>query len=170
MRKNNTFYNFEFCFFSWEYNDIFDLIIANYLRKILSNIDSDIFVISSNKKQFDLFCKEVKQLLNELTIDDVYESKKRNGLVKRYLENHKFQYNDLEYLKVNILKKFTNDDYNKKYYDIVILDESFNKQDLKKLVLSKTKSDKDVGNLLEQHFIYIANYKKEFKKIYDYFE
>lgn len=170
MKKNNTFYNFEFCLFSWEYKDIFDLIIANYLREILNNIDSDILFISSNKKQFDLFCKEAKHLLNELTIDDVYENQKRNGLVKRYLESHQFQIKDLEYLKVNTLKKFINVDNNKKYYDIVILDESFNKQDLKKLVLAKTKSDKGIDNLLEQHFIYIVNYKREFKNIYDYFD
>ncbi len=170
MRKNNTFYNFEFCLFNWEYKNIFDLIIANYLRKILNNIDSDILVISSNKKQFDLFCKEVKHLLNELTINDVYENQTRNGLVKRYLESHSFQINDLEYIKNITLKKFTNVDNNEKYYDIVILDESFTKQDLKKLVLSKMKSEKDIANLLEQHFIYIVNYQREFKKIYDYFE
>ena len=165
MRKNNTFYNFEFCLFNWEYKNIFDLIIANYLLKILNNI-----VISSNKKQFDLFCKEVKHLLNELTINDVYENQTRNGLVKRYLESHSFQINDLEYIKNITLKKFTNVDNNEKYYDIVILDESFTKQDLKKLVLSKMKSEKDIANLLEQHFIYIVNYQREFKKIYDYFE
>lgn len=170
MRKNNTFYNFEFCLFSWEYKDIFDLIITNYLRNILNNIDSDILVISSNKKQFNLFCKEVNYLINELSIDDIYENQKRNGLVKRYLERNEFQINDLEYLKVNMLKKFTNVDNNKKYYDIVILDESSAKQDLKKLVLSKAKSDKDIDNLLEQHFIYIVNYQREFNKIYDYFD
>ena len=32
------------------------------------------------------------------------------------------------------------------------------------------KSEKDIANLLEQHFIYIVNYQREFKKIYDYFE
>ncbi len=69
-----------------------------------------------------------------------------------------------------MLKKFTNFDNSKKYYDIVILEESFTKQDLKKLVLSKTKSDKDIGNLLEQYFIYIVNYQREFNKIYDYFD
>ena len=170
MKKNDKYYNFEFCLFSYHSKDIFDLIIENYLREIVININSNILVISSSKKQFSLFYKKVNKLLNELTIDNVYENQKRNGLVKRYLESHQLQINDLEYLKVNMLKKFTNVDNSKKYYDIVILDESFTKQDLKKLVLSKTKSDKDIGNLLEQHFIYIVNYQREFNKIYDYFD
>lgn len=170
MKKNNKYYNFEFCLFSYHPKDIFDLIIENYLREIVTNINSDILVISSNKKQFNLFYKKVSNLLNILTIEDVYENQKRNGLVKRYLENHQFQINDLDYMKKTILNKISNVDNNKKYFDIVILDESITKLDLKKLVLAKTQSDKDIGNLLEQHFIYILNYQREFKKIYDYFE
>ncbi len=170
MKKNNVYYNFEFCLFSWEDVDIFDLIIANYLREILVNINSDIFVISKNMIQFNSFYKRIEHFLTQLTIEEVYEFKKSNGLVKKYLENHDFKLKDLEYLQNNILKKLHNVDNDKKYYDIVILDESFTKQNLKKLVLEKTRNDKDVSILLNQCFIYIVNYQKEFKKIYDYFD
>lgn len=158
MKEKEHFY-YEFCDFTFSKEDILKIIVTNYHRSITLNKNYPILVISKNDNEFEVFVKYLKNVLKEITIENI------NNYLPKYLHS-KFNQKDLDNLKKIKLVQFNkNKNYNTEY-DIVIL-KSITKRYLKKIVKELAYHYiKENSNYLSQNFIYILQYKNRFDKIY----
>ena len=159
--KNNKYYYYEFKDFSINKENVLNLIVTNYMRKIKLNQDYAILVLTNSNSEFDFFVKYVNDILNNITIKTI------NDYLPSYLQ-YNFKQKDLENRKKLKIIQMTKKDYNNynNEYDFVIL-KPITKRYLEKIVYDKTYHEKsNSNNYLYQNNIYLKYYKNTFDKIY----
>ncbi len=164
-------YNFELIELNYNFYNLYDLVISNFLRQKTLFIYSDILIIS-NKKEFTIFYENIRLMLKYLKkfgLSFMNNNSTQNGLVKKYLEHDIFNKDDINYILQNTLNKVTRKPMRKDFYDILILDEDLNKSKLKRVIKKYTKSTKQNTMILEQHYIYCTHLKRKFLSLYNKF-